>query len=237
MLVLGIDTSSVVASIAIATEDKILGEFTINHPKTHSQKLMPMVDQLLKNLELTVKDLDLIAITVGPGSFTGVRIGISIAKGFAQAYNIPVVEISGVEGLAYNIQHFGGVICPIMDARRNQVYSGVYKWNDGNLDEVVKEDAYNLDVMIEILKEKTEGYHDKRVIFVGDGVAVHKEVIAEKLGSKAVFANAANVLQRGSSVALLGSQNREKAKSYDDVHANYLRKSQAEREYDERQAK
>jgi len=237
MLVLGIDTSSVVASIAVATEEKILGEFTINHPKTHSQKLMPMVDQLLKNLELTVKDLDLIAITVGPGSFTGVRIGISIAKGFAQAYNIPVVEISGVEGLAYNIQHFGGVICPIMDARRNQVYSGVYKWNGGNLDEVIKEDAYNLDVMIEILKEKTEEYHDKRVIFVGDGVAVHKDVITEKLGSKAVFANSANVLQRGSSVALLGIQKRENAKSYDDVHANYLRKSQAEREYDERQAK
>ena len=126
MRILALDTSSLVASAAILEDDKLLGEMTINHPKTHSQKLMPIIEALCTSLGLKIKDMDLIAVAGGPGSFTGVRIGLSAAKAFAQPFDIPVVMVSSLKGLAYNLPGFDGIICPILDARRGEVYAGLH---------------------------------------------------------------------------------------------------------------
>jgi len=236
MLVLGIDTSSAVASVALIEDEKVISEVTINHPKTHSQKLMPIIDQTLKNVDKKVKDLDIIAVTVGPGSFTGIRIGLSAAKAFAQSFEIPVVEVSSIEALAMNIQNTEFLICPVMDARRDQVYTGIYRWSEGSLQAVVSEDQLMIDEIIGLADEQTQTLKTK-IVFLGDGVLVHREKILNQLAGRVELASATAIAQRGSSVAAIGKRDFEKAVRYDDVHANYIRKSQAEREYDERHSK
>ena len=152
MLVLGLDTSSSSASVAVGSEEKLLGEIRIDHTKTHSQKLMPIINQLLENLDMDIKDIDLISVSVGPGSFTGVRIGVSAAKGLAQPYDIPMVSISTLYSMGYNLIDISGYICPIFDARRNQVYTSVLKWIDGKLEIVFPEQVIVMDEFIKKLK-------------------------------------------------------------------------------------
>ncbi len=161
MNMLAIDTSSLVATVAVMNEEKLLGEYTINSPMTHSQKLMPIIEELLSTLDLSMEDIDHIAASRGPGSFTGVRIGIATVKGLAHARNIPIIGVSSLEGLAYNIPYGEELICPIMDARRNQVYTGVYKWVDYELKEIVKEAPLSIDELMDELKKREE-----KVIFL-----------------------------------------------------------------------
>ena len=233
MLVLGLDTSSSAASVAIGNEEKLLGEIIIDHTKTHSQKLMPIINQLLQNLDLDIKDIELIGISNGPGSFTGVRIGVSAAKGLAQPYDIPMVQVSTLYSMGYNLFEIPGYICPIFDARRNQVYTMVLKWNNGKLETVFSEEAIVMEELIEKLKTLED-----RITFLGDGVFRHKEFIKEKLGSSAKFANSIDNMQKASSIIMASlSENPANYLKYSDIDANYLRKSEAERNYEKKQAK
>lgn len=232
MRVLGIDTSSLVATIAIMEDDNLISEYTINSPMTHSQKLMPMLEELLINNDLRVKDMDMIAISLGPGSFTGVRIGVSTVKGLAHPHNIPVMGVSSIEAMAMNIPYSDMLICPIMDARRNQVYTGMYKWNEDKLDEIHKDSPLTVDELIEKLS-----LLDEKVIFLGDGVKKHSDILKEKLGEKASFAKGYVNMQRASSVcelALIKHKQGVKPYKYDEVMPVYLRKSEAERQYEEK---
>ena len=128
MKILGIDSSGIVASAALIDEERLIAEYTVNNKKTHSETLLPMIASLLEASGTDINDVDAIAIAAGPGSFTGLRIGAATAKGLAMAIDKPVIPVPTCEGLAYNLYGNSGLVCPVMDARRNQVYTGIYSF-------------------------------------------------------------------------------------------------------------
>ena len=133
MKILGLDSSGLVASVAIVEDNDLKGEYTVNYKKTHSQTLLPMLDEVAKMIELDLNSIDAIAVSGGPGSFTGLRIGSATAKGLGLALGKPLIHIPTVDALAYNLAGNRDIICPLMDARRNQVYTGIYEFCDGKL--------------------------------------------------------------------------------------------------------
>ena len=227
MKILGIDSSGLVATVAIQSDDILVGEYTIHNKKTHSQTLLPMIQDMLQMAEVPVEELDAIAVAAGPGSFTGLRIGAATAKGLGQALNIPLVAVSSLEGLAYNLAGADALVCPIMDARRNQAYYGIYDVS-GELPVVVAEqDAAPIDTVLQKARET-----GREMIFVGDGVPVFVNRIAEEEGL-AYRLGADNVrYQKASSVAALGRKLMEQGKEMpaERFAPIYLRLSQAERE-------
>lgn len=230
MKILAVDTSANVASAAICEEDRLICENILNHKKTHSEKIMPMIDELLQDSETKINEIDLFTVANGPGSFTGLRIGVSTVKALAHAVQKPVVGISTLEGMAYNLFDVEGLIAPIMDARRSQVYNALYRWEKGILTEVIPPRAIALSDCL------TELSGEKKIYFLGDGVPVYEKEITSVLGSKAVFAPMTAALQRASSIAALALV---KAKSgnvenYQTLMPFYLRKPQAEREYEQK---
>lgn len=230
MRILAMDTSSLVATIAIMDDDNLLSEYTINSPMTHSQKLMPMLEELLVNNNIKMKDIDMIAVSLGPGSFTGVRIGVSTVKGLAHPHNTPIMGVSSIEAMALNIPYTDKLICPIMDARRNQVYTGIYKWENDNLVEVMKDSPLTVDE----LGDKIEQL-GMDVIFLGDGVNKYKEMLTERLGDMSIFAKGYVNMQRASAVGELARLKLKRGVdtlAYDSVQPVYLRKSEAERQYE-----
>ncbi len=228
MIVLGIDTSSDVASVAVVSDDKLIAEYTLNFKKTHSERLMPMIDAMLSDCGVELSAVDAFAVSIGPGSFTGLRIGIATAKGLAQACNKPVIPVGTLEGMAYNLPMCEHLIVPIMDARRQQVYTATYIWDEDGFREVEEPRAVSIDECISDCGNFVE------VVFVGDGVPVYKDYILDKMGDKAKFAPAGNNLQRAASVAALAIANADRAKTCHEIVPVYIRKSQAEREYDEK---
>lgn len=233
MKILALDTSANVATVAVTDDDKLICESILNHKKTHSEKIMPMIDSVLKDSELDISDIDLFAAANGPGSFTGLRIGVSTIKALAHAANKPTVGVSTLEGLAYNISESDGIISPLMDARRSQVYNAVYRGENGVLTELKAPRAISLDECLDELK------NEKKVYFLGDGALVYKQEIIEKMGEKAFFVPSASSLQRASSIAAVAKIKAEKGLT-ENCHTLlpfYLRKSQAEREYERKQEK
>ncbi len=238
MKILGLDSSGLVASVAVVENDNLLAEYTVNYKKTHSQTLLPMLDEICKMIELDLESLDAIAVSAGPGSFTGLRIGSATAKGLGLALKKPLIGVPTVEGLAYNLYGISGCICPIMDARRNQVYTGIYAFeNVFEKDEmVVVEDqmAIQIEELIEKLNEK-----NMPVTFLGDGVSVYKKKIEEKIKVPYCFAPAHMNKQRAGAIAALGAKYfvQGKYETAREHQPDYLRVSQAEREREEREAK
>lgn len=224
MNILAIDTSALTATAAILAGDTLLGEISTTTRLTHSQTIMPMIDELLKKVNLDISDIDLFACSEGPGSFTGLRIGIGTIKGLAYGLGKDAVGVSTLEALAHNIAFTDCVISPIMDARRGQVYNALYKWNGGKLECIQEPRALAIEELCGELTEKT--------IFVGDGVKVHREKIAELMGENALFAPPQHQLQRAGSVAYAALDKNPVPAS--ELTAVYLRKPQAEREREER---
>jgi len=224
MKILAIDTSALTATAAILSDDTLLGEIGITTKLTHSQTIMPMIDELLKKVSLDITDIDLFACSEGPGSFTGLRIGIGTIKGLAYGLGKPVVGVSTLEALAHNISFTDLVIAPIMDARRGQVYNQLFQYKKGRLDCLTPPRALSIEELCDELTETT--------IFVGDGVKVHRDKISELMGEKAIFAPPQHQLQRAGNVAYaaLGKIPCDAA----ELTAVYLRKPQAEREREER---
>ena len=228
MKILGIESSANVGSVAYLKDDEVIVEYTLNYRKTHSETLLPMIDDMGKKAEIDFSELDAIAVSAGPGSFTGLRIGSATAKGMGLALNIPIIPVSTTQALCYNLVGVSGLICPIMDARRSQVYTGIFRFNDNDeLETVLDTTAIGIDELISILGDKGE-----KVTFVGDGVKVFGNIIAEQIKCEYRFASPANCLQRASSVALLGTKLMaagitEHARDHAPI---YLRMSQAERE-------
>ena len=183
MKILAIDSSGLVASVALVTEDTVLAEYSTNFKKTHSQTLLPMVDEVMRMTGIEGDELDAIAVTNGPGSYTGLRIGSATAKGLGLAWNKPIVPVPTVDMLAANFPGCDSLICPIMDARRGQVYSGLYHFRAEELEIVQKQSCTLLSDMIARINEMGE-----RVIFLGDGVAdkEHNTLIKDALRLKVV---------------------------------------------------
>lgn len=232
MKVLALDSSGLVASVALVEDDNLLGEYTINYKKTHSQTLLPMLDEVAGMVELDLNSIDVIAVSAGPGSFTGLRIGSATAKGMALALNKPIVSVPTVDALAYNLWGSSEVICPLMDARRQQTYTGLYEFQ-GEEFTVIEPQCV---VMIQDIIEKINSL-GRKVIFLGDGVAVFKEYIEENCKVPFSFAPAHQNKQRASSVAVLGMElcRQGKAQPAAEHKPDYLRASQAERERQENQ--
>lgn len=230
MKVLAVDTSANVATAAVAEDNILLGEYILNHKKTHSQKIMVMIEELLSDLELSVRDIDLFAVANGPGSFTGLRIGVATMKALAHSVNKPIVGISSLAGMAYNLPYAEHIIVPVMDARKNRVYTASYIWDEG-FKELTQPEATTIEECVEGCGEFLD------TIFVGDGAVVHKEYIKEKLGEHAVFAPPAALMQRASSIAALAIEKAKKGEvsNYIELKPVYLRKSQAERELEEKE--
>ncbi|MCR4798077.1 MAG: tRNA (adenosine(37)-N6)-threonylcarbamoyltransferase complex dimerization subunit type 1 TsaB [Lachnospiraceae bacterium] len=228
MKILAIDSSGLVASVAITEDDVLLGEYTIDYKKTHSQTLLPMLDELKRMLEMDMDSIDAIAVAAGPGSFTGLRIGSATAKGLGLALHKPLIAVPTVDGLAMNLWGCRTDICPLMDARRNQTYTGIYRF-DEDCRLFVVEPQCAVDIMDIIAKINA---NNQEVTFLGDGVPVFRETIEREVKVPFVFAPAGINRQRASALALLGAQYYAEGRtvSAEDFRPDYLRLSQAERE-------
>ncbi len=226
MKILAIDTSSSVASVAILQEDKLLCELTINDTLTHSERLMPMIDHMLGQVNLTPSDIDLFAVACGPGSFTGIRIGVSAAKGLSFGLDKPVVGVSTLEAMAYLLPHCRADIYPVLDARNQQVYSAGYRFEASGLKELSPPCALALDAVIDAVKARGH-----EAIFIGDGALVHRELLSRELGRLCLFAPASSNMQSASCVGVLAAlqYSTGQDQNADRLIPIYLRKSQAER--------
>ncbi|MGL5437768.1 MAG: tRNA (adenosine(37)-N6)-threonylcarbamoyltransferase complex dimerization subunit type 1 TsaB [Lachnospiraceae bacterium] len=229
MKILGIESSSLVASVAVVTDDITTAEYTVNFKKTHSQTLLPMIDEIKKLLELDLNTIDAIAVSGGPGSFTGLRIGSATAKGLGLALDKPLIHVPTVDAMAFNLYGTSALICPIMDARRNQVYTGLYHYQKNF--EVVQA-AFTADIH-QLIRDLNA--YGEPVIFLGDGVPVYRQVIEAEITVAFDFAPAQVNRQRAASVAALGLSYYERGETETAAaHApDYLRKAQAERELEE----
>jgi len=221
----------VIAAVAVMDDEKLLGEYSINNKKTHSQKLMVMVNEIMKNLDLKPSDIDVFAASIGPGSFTGLRIGVATAKAMAYAMSKPVVGVPTLDALAYNIVTSRSVICPILDARNNQVFTALYESDGKKLEKMTDYMGIPVSELVEFIKQ-----NDMQVIFTGDAVDLHMEYFKSELGENCEFAPLGSRLQRGASVAELAIQMAKEGKLSDsfELLPFYLRKSQAEREFEKK---
>lgn len=226
MKILAIDTSATAASACIAEENKIIGEFYINTAITHSQTLMPMIEQLFKNTELSIKDIDAVAVNAGPGSFTGVRIGVAAAKGLAFADKLPCVSVSTLESMAYNMLGADGVVCAVMDARCSQVYNALFRVRGMSIERLCDDRALAIsDLELELKK------YSEKIYFVGDGADICAKAL-EKLLSNAEAAPINKRIQTASSTACAAFKliSDGKTMSADELMPTYLRLPQAQRE-------
>lgn len=231
MRILALDSSGLVASVAVVEEEQMIAEYTINYKKTHSQTLLPMLDEIVKMTQIELDSIDAIAISKGPGSFTGLRIGSATAKGLGLALNKPLIPIKTVEALAYNLYGTNQIICPMMDARRNQVYTGLYEFQGEEFHVLKDQEPKSIEEVIEELNQI-----GREVIFIGDGIVPHKTQIEEQLKVPYHFAPAHLCRQRAGAVGVLAQSYYKKGmvETAKDHAPDYLRLSQAEREMQEK---
>lgn len=226
MKILGIDSSSLVASVAVVADDVLIAEYTVNFKKTHSQTLLPMLDEVAKMVELDLQSLDAIAVSGGPGSFTGLRIGTATAKGLGLALHKPLIHVPTLDAMAYNMWGCDQLLCPMMDARRNQVYTGLYRCRS-RLNVVKASCAMDVQALIQELNDMGQP-----VVFLGDGVSVHRQQLETELKVPCEFTPAHNSRQRAAAVASLGGEYLKQGMTVSaaEFRPDYLKKSQAERE-------
>jgi len=248
MIILAVDSSSKVATVALMKDSKLLGEITLNDKKEHSVILMTIIQNLLTDNNLSIDDIDGYVVSKGPGSFTGLRIGMATIKGLSFGSSRPYVSISSLDALALSVANFDGIICPIMDALRNSVYTSLYKAHSTftnccdestnsdmkhelpiTLEKLLDYSALDIDELIELIKAKKE-----KVIFIGDGVDKYKDYLIENCPNCYFPPNHLNLV-RASSLGELGSILLRNG-DFDDPNSTpfYLKKPQAEREYEQR---
>jgi tRNA threonylcarbamoyladenosine biosynthesis protein TsaB len=231
MTILAIDTSNYALGVALLEDNQVLGEYITNLKKNHSVRIMPAIQTLMKDCEKVPADLTKIVVAKGPGSYTGVRIGVTIAKTLAWTLNIPIVGISSLEILASGVgRYFDGYVSPLFDARRGQVYTGLYQYQNDELQTIEEDRLVMLVNRAEDLKNS-----GKAILFVGNDLPLHQTAIEAALGSQAVFAASTEQNPRPSELALLG-----KDKPGEDIHSfvpNYIRLAEAEAKWLEAKGK
>lgn len=232
MIILAIDTSANPGSVALVNENgKIIGEYFINTTLTHSETLMVMVDSLLKTTKTDIKEIDLFAVSTGPGSFTGIRIAVAAVKGMAMGLNKPCVSVSTLDSMAENLILSNGIVCAVMDARCNQVYNSIYKIKDRKIEKLCEDRAIKIEDLTKELKKQNE-----KIILVGDGALLSYNLMKDTI--KNIELAPENLLyQRGSSVAIQGIKeyNNKKTVSAESLMPKYLRMPQAQRELKKKQ--
>lgn len=236
MRALAVDTSTATAGIAVADENGLLAEFMIKDMKTHSQKLVPMLKELLDSLRLELSDIDVLAAVTGPGSFTGLRIGVTTIKTMAYALDKPVVGITSLDALANAAIVPGGtLVCPIMDARNNQVYTALYKPQNEVMTNLSGYMGLHISELVKQIEEKYEGAD---VLFAGDGVLLHRDFLKIELRERCSFMPLFTLQQMAAPAAQMALTLHAAGESMDcdELVPFYLRPSQAEREYARKQA-
>ncbi|OIJ16952.1 tRNA (adenosine(37)-N6)-threonylcarbamoyltransferase complex dimerization subunit type 1 TsaB [Anaerobacillus alkalidiazotrophicus] len=222
MKALAIDTSTFVLGVALVDGDKVLGELTTNLKKNHSLRLMPAIHSIMNDAGVSPKELNRIVVAEGPGSYTGVRIGVTTAKTLAWTLGIPLIGVSSLEVLAQNGRHFNGVVSPIFDARRGQVYTGLYGVKNKVYTKIVDDQICLLEDWVTLLNEKYEN-----VLFLGNDIPIHKHIMEEELGNKVQFGLLSDHNSRPSELARLGLL-REPNGHIHDFTPNYIRLAEAE---------
>lgn len=230
MKILSVDSSATVASVALSEDGRLLAEYTLNNKNTHSETLLPMIETLLSFFSMEIDDVDLFAVSTGPGSFTGVRIGTATVKGLAFASSKPCVGVSTLEAIAYNLRFHKGLVCPVMNARRSQVYTAIFRSDGEKLERLTEDLAISIAELDEMLAE-----YDVETVLAGDGYDIcidgfeKTEVrpVPERLRHQSAFSVAE---------ASLAAYKSGKYCSDAELGVEYLRPSQAERERAEREA-
>ncbi len=227
MYILGIDTATLVCSVALVTEEKLVAEYTLQVRKTHSERLLPLIASVLEGAGIKPQELDGIAVAAGPGSFTGLRIGVVTAKALGQALELPLCGISTLEALAAQHPLFNGLICPMLDARRGQVYNALFFGGSG-IQRETDDRAVTLSDLLAELSERQEP-----VLFVGDAVKLHRQTLIDALGARACFAPEESAVCRAATVARLGLLELQAAKgqTWQDLVPHYIRRAGAERKF------
>ena len=235
MKILAIDSSGPVASAAILEDDQLLAECTVNYKMKHSTTLLPLIDYAAKLVQLDLNTVDAIAITAGPGSFTGLRIGSATAKGLGLAMDKPVIPVPTLSALGYGLCGSDALICPIMDARREQVYNALYRFDGNEMLALTEQRPIFMKEVIEEVNSICGGEQPEmpgRVIFLGDGVPVYREMIEADIRVPYTFAPAHQNRQRVGAVGALAMRLAQQGviENADEHSPFYLRKSQAEQE-------
>lgn len=217
MKILGIDTSTPIGSVGLIEGDDFIAEHTLNITQAHSSRLMPAIDQVLKWGDLAVHDLDACAVGIGPGSFTGVRIGVGTAKSLCYAIKKPIIGVSTLKAIAYNLRYTNGMICPILDARRDEVYGAVFHGGA-----TLERRCEDLCVSIDELLKRAE----VAAVFVGDGLDRYAEAVRGKFGADVILADSSFNVPRGTSIARIGLERLLQGESddYFGLIPNYVRK-------------
>jgi len=233
MRILAIESSAAAASAAILSDNIMTAEYTVNFKQTHSQTLLPMIDDICNMTGTPIESVDAIAVSSGPGSFTGLRIGSASAKGIGLALNKPIIEVPTLEGLAMNVYGTDRLVCPIMDARRSNVYTGIYEFdydNGGFLNTLCGQELALIEEVLASAADMAKNT-GKQLIFVGDAVSLYDDMIEEKLHSECIIAAPNNCMPHAGSVAARGAQlfSAGCCVSADRHVPDYLRPSQAER--------
>ena len=226
MTILAMDTTGPSLSVAVAREGKIVYECFQSTQRTHSERLLPMIEAALQAEGIEAAQLDALAVTVGPGSFTGVRIGAETAKALCHALEKPCVPVNALEAIARGAGSFDGVVCPMQDARAGQVYCAAYRGGE----RILPDAAMKLDEFLGSLPQEVA------CLFIGDGAEANRGKISQALGERAVFAQASEMNLRAANAALIACEKIETAVSWRELLPYYLRKPQAEREREAREA-
>jgi tRNA threonylcarbamoyladenosine biosynthesis protein TsaB len=222
MKTLAIDTSNFVMGVSILDNEEVIGEMITNIKKNHSIRLMPAIQSLMEECSIEPSQLERIVVAEGPGSYTGVRIGVTIAKTLAWTLSIPLVGVSSLEVLAANGRYFNGYISPMFDARRGQIYTGLYEYENGQLKNVMDDQLVMNHEWVKKLKE-----YERPVLFIGNDVRLHQELFSRELANQAAFSAITQQNPRPSELGLIGV----KKQPIDHVHEfvpNYIRMAEAE---------
>ncbi len=233
MYVLGVESATPVAGVAVLHRDKILAERLINNRKTHSGHLLPMIRSVIEEAGIGPADIKGIAVSSGPGSFTGLRIGMSTAKTLAQVWGVPVVGVSTLDALAYPLAGLANLVCPVLNARKNEVYTSVYEGSGGIINNLTGPLALKPEDLAALLSR----WGDRTVTFLGDGVFEYRDRLTDLLGERASFAPGMMFLPRGAAVAGMGWIKLESGEGLDPLSLlpDYVRLSEAEIKWQQRQ--
>lgn len=220
MRILGIDTSTKYAGVAVLEDETLLAQSTMQFMAAHSEKLLPEIVHILEIMKIPIETIDYYAITAGPGSFTGLRVGVSTLKGLSFVTQKKVIPVSTLEVIAWGFPYCNYQICPVLDARKREVFAALFRWKENEIQRIKEDSVLNLEALVEWIKEET--------VFVGSGAELYKEKLIEKLGSKAIFPSSLYSVPNPAAVACIASKRIKEAISAKDLKPVYLRKSEAE---------
>jgi tRNA threonylcarbamoyladenosine biosynthesis protein TsaB len=233
MKILAVETSTMLGGIGLVDDSSgLFFEVRLNVKSTHSERLMPEIDHIMKQSGIELSDIDVFAISIGPGSFTGLRIGLSTVKGFSFATGKPIVAVPTLEALAWNLPYCRYPVCAMLDARKKEVYAALFSWEGKGFVRVIDETSLNVDRLLERIKgaKGVGDFSDERIVFIGEGALLYKDGIVEALKERAIFPSSEKSVPSPATIAAMGIRKALKGEFSEPVSLVpfYIRRSEAE---------